>query len=198
MNIAVLGTGKVGSTLGTRLTTRGHRVLYGSRTPTGADRLDHRSAVASCDLVVTALPGDDVLGVLDEIGDEVLGGKILLDPSATITPQTATGHTGDGVAVRVQRRFPRTRVVKTLNTMNFAIMVDPLASVPAATVFVSGDDAAAKTVVTGLLGDLGWPDTGIIDLGGIHTATATEQAGSLYFATVRALGDARFNLTVSR
>ncbi|MFF8035827.1 NADPH-dependent F420 reductase [Streptomyces sp. NPDC016626] len=148
MNIAVLGTGKVGSTLGTRLTTRGHRVLYGSRTPTGADRLDHRS--------------------------------------------------GDGVAVRVQRRFPRTRVVKTLNTMNFAIMVDPLASVPAATVFVSGDDAAAKTVVTGLLGDLGWPDSGIIDLGGIHTATATEQAGSLYFATVRALGDARFNLTVSR
>jgi 8-hydroxy-5-deazaflavin:NADPH oxidoreductase len=198
VNIAVLGTGKVGSTLGARLTSRGHRVLYGSRTPTGADRLDHRSAVASCDLVVTALPGSEVLGVLDEIGDEVLGDKILLDPSATITPQTATGHIGAGAAAWVQRRFPRTRVVKTLNTMNFAIMVDPLASVPAATVFVSGDDAAAKAVVTRLLGDLGWPDTGIIDLGGIDTAAATEQAGSLYFAIVRALGDTRFNLAVSR
>ncbi|MFE2640932.1 NAD(P)-binding domain-containing protein [Streptomyces scopuliridis] len=70
MNIAVLGTGKVGSTLGARLTSRGHRVLYGSRTPTGPDRLDHRSAVTSSDLVVTALPGNDVLGVLNEIGDE--------------------------------------------------------------------------------------------------------------------------------
>ncbi|QBR04567.1 oxidoreductase (plasmid) [Streptomyces sp. S501] len=198
MNIAVLGTGKVGSTLGARLTSQGHRVLYGSRTPAGADRLDHRSAVASSDLVVTALPGGDVLDVLDEIGKEALADKILLDPSATITPQTTTGHAGAGAAVRVQRRFPRTRVVKTLNTMNFTIMVDPLASVPAATVFVSGDDGAAKTVVTGLLGDLGWPGTTIIDLGGIDTAAATEQAGSLYFATVRALGDARFNLTVSR
>ncbi|MFD6287509.1 NADPH-dependent F420 reductase [Streptomyces sp. NPDC060205] len=198
MNIAVLGTGKVGSALGARLTSQGHRVLYGSRTPAGTDRLDHRSAVVSSDLVVTALPGADVLGVLDEIGEEALGDKILLDPSATITPQTATGHAGAGAAVGVQRRFPRTRVVKTLNTMNFTIMVDPLASVPAATVFVSGDDVAAKTVVTGLLGDLGWPGTAIIDLGGIDTAAATEQAGSLYFATVRALGDARFNLTVSR
>ncbi|MDT0544673.1 NADPH-dependent F420 reductase [Streptomyces lonegramiae] len=198
MNIAVLGTGKVGSTLGARLTLRGHRVLYGSRTPTGPDRLDHRSAVTSSDLVVTALPGNDVLSVLNEIGDEALGDKILLDPSATIIPQTATEHTGGEVAVRIQTRFPRTRVVKTLNTMNFAIMVDPLTSVPAATVFVSGDDIAAKTVIIGLLGDLGWPDAGIIDLGGIDTAAATEQAGSLYFAIVRALGDTRFNLAVSR
>ncbi|MFD3488656.1 NADPH-dependent F420 reductase, partial [Streptomyces sp. NPDC058665] len=164
----------------------------------GPDRLDHRSAVTSSDLVITALPGKDVLDVLNEIGDEVLGDKILLDPSATITPQTATAHTGDGVAVRIQTRFPRTRVVKTLNTMNFAIMVDPLTSVPAATVFVSGDDGVAKTVIIGLLGDLGWPDAGIIDLGGIDTAAATEQAGSLYFATARALGSTRFNLAVSR
>ncbi|MGO4747296.1 NADPH-dependent F420 reductase [Streptomyces sp. 2MCAF27] len=198
MNIAVLGTGRVGSTLGARLTSRGHRVLYGSRTPTGPDQFDHRNAVASSDLVVTALPGNDVLGVLSEIGDEVLGDKILLDPSATVTPQTSAAHTGDGVAVRVQTRFPRTRVVKALNTMNFAIMVDPLTSVPAATVFVSGDDVAAKTVIIGLLGDLGWPDASIIDLGGIDTAAATEQIGSLYFAIARALGDTRFNLAVSR
>ncbi|NUP44023.1 MAG: NAD(P)-binding domain-containing protein [Streptomyces sp.] len=198
MNIAVLGTGRVGSTLGARLTSRGHRVLYGSRTPTGPDQFDHRNAVTSSDLIVTALPGNDVLGVLSEIGDEVLGDKILLDPSATVTPQTSATHTGDGVAVRVQTRFPRTRVVKALNTMNFAIMVDPLTSVPAATVFVSGDDVAAKTVIIGLLGDLGWPDASIIDLGGIDTAAATEQIGSLYFAIARALGDTRFNLAVSR
>ncbi|WP_086706677.1 NADPH-dependent F420 reductase [Streptomyces antimycoticus] len=198
MNIAVLGTGRVGSTLGARLTSRGHRVLYGSRTPTGPDQFDHRNAVTSSDLVVTALPGNDVLGVLSKIGDEVLGDKILLDPSATVTPQTSAAHTGDGVAVRVQTRFPRTRVVKALNTMNFAIMVDPLTSVPAATVFVSGDDAAAKTVIIDLLGDLGWPDASIMDLGGIDTAAATEQIGSLYFAIARALGDTRFNLAVSR
>ncbi|MFD0305256.1 NADP oxidoreductase [Streptomyces sp. NPDC127119] len=173
-------------------------MFYGSRTPAGADRLDHRSAVASSNLVVTALPGGDVLDVLDEIGEEVLATRSCSTPQRRSPRRPPRGTPGAGAAVRVQRRSPRTRVVKTLDTMDFTIMVDPLASVLAATVFVSGDDVAAKTVVTGLPGDLGWPDTAIVDLVGIDTAAATEQAGSLYFATVRALGDARFNLTVSR
>jgi predicted dinucleotide-binding enzyme len=199
VNIAVLGRGKVGSALGARLASAGHRVVYGSRTPSAdAGTVSRRDAVAAAEVVITALPGTAVLGTLEEIGDDVLGDKVVLDPSAAFTPQLTMAYPGDSVAQRVQSRFPRARVVKTLNTMNHTVMVDPLASVPSATVFVSGDDGAAKTTVTALLADLGWPSDSVLDLGGVDTALATEHVAPLFFATVRALQTPTFAITVSR
>lgn len=199
MNIAVLGTGKVGTALGNRLASAGHHVVFGSRNPAvQAGVLTQREAVASADVVVTAIPGTDVVTTLENIGEDVLGDKIVLDPSAAFTPQMTMAYPGDSVGQRVQTRFSRARVVKTLNTMNFTVMVDPLASVPQATAFVSGEDAEAKKVVTGLLADLGWPPEAVLDLGGIDTALATEHVAPLFFATVRALGTATFNISISR
>ncbi|WP_329378585.1 NADPH-dependent F420 reductase [Streptomyces sp. NBC_01716] len=199
MNIAVLGTGKVGTALGTRLASAGHQVVYGSRTRAGEKgTLTHHEAVASADVVVTAVPGTEVVTTLEEIGEDVLGEKVVLDPSAAFTPQMTMAYPGDSVAQQVQKRFPRARVVKTLNTMNFTIMVDPLASLSQATAFVSGDDATAKTVVTDLLADLGWPRGSILDLGGVETALATEHAAPLFFATIRSLGTVKFNICISR
>jgi predicted dinucleotide-binding enzyme len=199
MNIAILGTGKVGSALGSRLAATGHHVTYGSRTRAGEPgTAGQREAVASADVVITAIPGTAVLSTLEEIGEEVLGDKIVLDPSAAFTPQMTMAYPGDSVAQQLQARFPRARVVKALNTMNVTIMVDPLASLPHATVFVSGDDRAAKTEVTGLLNDLGWSDDGIFDLGGVDTALATEHVAPLFFATVRVLGNPKFNISLSR
>ncbi|GLY30801.1 NAD(P)-binding domain-containing protein [Kineosporia sp. NBRC 101731] len=199
MKIAVLGTGKVGTALGTRLAAAGHQVVLGSRTRAGEPGiLSRREAVASADVVITAIPGTDVVSTLEDIGEDVLNAKIVLDPSAAFTPQMTMAYPGDSVGQQIQTRFPRARVVKTLNTMNVTVMVDPLASVPQATVFVSGDDAQAKTAVTGLLADLGWPHDSILDLGGIDTALATEHAAPLFFATVGALGTATFNISISR
>lgn len=199
MKIAVLGTGKVGSALGQKLSSAGHEVTYGSRSPSTSDgTVSHREAVESAEIVITAVPGTDVVATLEAIGADVLGDKIVLDPSAAFTPQMTMAYPGDSVAGRVQTRFPQARVVKTLNTMNFTIMVDPMSSLAEATVFLSGDDTAAKAVVHGLLGDLGWPEPSILDLGGIETALATEHVAPLFFATVRALQTATFNFTVSR
>lgn len=199
MNIAVLGTGKVGSALGTRLASTGHHVLYGSRTPSGdAGTVSIPEAVAAAEVVITAIPGTVVLTTLEEIGDDVLGDKIVLDPSAAFTPQMTMAYPGDSVAQQVQARFPRARVVKTLNTMNFTVMVDPLAALPRATVFISGNDSAAKTAVTGVLADLGWPDHTVFDLGGVDTALATEHLAPLFFATATALQHPTFNITISR
>jgi hypothetical protein len=49
-----------------------------------------------------------------------------------------------------------------------------------------------------LLGELGWPEQNILDLGGIDTALATEHLAPLFLATARALGTATFNLAVSQ
>lgn len=174
-------------------------MTYGSRLPhdhIGA--VTHRKAVASAEVVVTAVPGTDVVATLEQVGEELLGDKIVLDPSAAFTPHMTMAYPGDSVARQVQDRFPRARVVKTLNTMNFTIMVDPFASLDRATVFLSGDDSSAKAVTTGLLGDLGWPSQSILDLGGVETALATEHVAPLFMATVMALQTATFNITVSR
>ena len=198
MKIAVLGTGKVGSALGSRLAAAGHRVVYGSRSRAGGPGvLGQHEAVASADVVITAIPGTSVVNTLEQIGEQALGDKIVLDPSAAFSPQMTMAYPGDSVAQQVQARFPRLRVVKTLNTMNFTIMVDPLASLPRATAFVSGYDEAAKKVVRGLLADLGWPDDAVLDLGGVDTALATEHVAPLFFATVRALGTAKFNISIT-
>ena len=79
----------------------------------------------------------------------------------------------DSLGEQIQRRFPELKVVKTLNTMNAYVMVDP-AQLAAGdhTVFVCGDDAEAKTKVSELLRSFGWID--IIDVGDITTARGTE------------------------
>jgi len=199
VNIAILGTGKVGSALGRRLASSGHDVTYGSRLPADhVGAVTQREAVASAELVITALPGTAVVTTLEQVGEDVLGDKIVLDPSAAFTPQMTMAYPGDSVARKLQARFPRARVVKTLNTMNFTIMVDPYASLDRATVFLSGDDSSAKAVTTGLLADLGWPGHSILDLGGVDTALATEHVAPLFFATVMALQTAKFNIAISR
>jgi 8-hydroxy-5-deazaflavin:NADPH oxidoreductase len=79
----------------------------------------------------------------------------------------------DSLGEQIQRRFPEVKVVKTLNTMNAYVMVDPAQLAGADhSVFVSGDDTDAKAQVTELLRSFGWTD--VIDLGDISTARGTE------------------------
>jgi len=199
MRIAVLGTGDVATALGARLGQRGHDVVYGSREPAAhREALAHREAVAGSDLIITAVPGLAVLPTLEAIGEELLADRIVLDPSVAINADFSLAYPNDSLARTIQTRFPRTRVVKTLNTMNISLMIDPLATLDRATVFVSGDDAAAKAQVSDLLGDLGWNPESILDLGGIETATATEHAAPLFFATFMALRTPSFAITIAR
>lgn len=199
MKIAVLGTGKVGSALGLRLASAGHDVVFGSRRPDPATpSVSHRDAVVASDVIITALPGTEVVTVLEGVGEDLLADRVILDPSAAFGPEMSLAYPGDSVAQQIQRRFPRARVVKALNTMNHTIMVDPLSSVAGATVFVSGDDTAAKDTVIAALRDLGWPDASILDLGGVETALATEHLAPLFFATAVALKSPNFNIAVVR
>ena len=111
-------------------------------------------------------------------------------------PSLAVANT-DSVGEQLQRRFPSARVVKSLNTMNAAVMVDPAAVPGYHNVFVSGDDGAAKATVTDLLGQFGWPREAVIDLGDINSARGAE-ALVLFWVFLRgALGGNQFNLGVA-
>jgi hypothetical protein len=101
----------------------------------------------------------------------------------------------DSLAEQIQRAFPSARVVKTLNTVTAAVMVDPGSIANRHhTVFVSGDDADAKREVVELLTDgFGWKD--VLDLGDLSTARAAEMYLPLWVAIMMERGPL-FNVAV--
>jgi hypothetical protein len=149
-----------------------------------------------------ATAGAVSLEALEQAGDENLNGKILIDISNPLDfskgmPPTLWVSNTDSLGEQSQRRFPEARVVKTLHTMNAYLMVDPTQLAGADhTVFVSGDDAEAKTTVTELLRSFGWTD--IIDLGDITTARGTEMLPPVWLRLFGALQKPIFNFKIVR
>ena len=191
MKIGVLGTGMVGATLATRFAALGHEVRMGARdakNPKAAVWAEAAGAKASHgtfadaaafgEIVFNCTNGAGSLDALAAAGAENLRGKILvdvanpLDFSRGMPPFLFAGNT-DSLAERIQEAFPEARVVKTLNTVNAEVMVDPGLVPGVSDVFVCGNDAAAKGEVTRILKEwLGW--SVVIDLGDITGARGTE------------------------
>ena len=203
MNIAVIGTGRVGKAIGAGLAEAGHSVINASRNPaeqTGlpAPTADVKSAVAGAQVVVDAIPGGAVLDTLNSIGAEILAGKILIDVANDLSANFELSYPNGSLGLAIQESFPRTRVVKTLNTVHAPLMNNPSGLPSATTVFLAGNDGAAKSVVCGLLNDLGWPKEWQLDLGDISQARATEHFIYLSFGISRSLGTIDVNIAVIR
>ena len=226
MHIGILGTGIVGQTLGVKLAQLGHSVTLGTRDPARLDDpkgrgphartlrdwlaaagVDARvgsfhAAAASDDLIINALSGAVSLEVLEEIGSATLDGKTLIDVANPIDvgrgpPLTLFVKDTDSLGEMLQRAFPHVRVVKALNAMPAAVMVNPkLVGDGDHTVFLSGNDLQAKAQVTALLREFGWQD--ILDLGDISTARGTEMMLSIGHSVMRALSPARIAFKVVR
>jgi predicted dinucleotide-binding enzyme len=97
-----------------------------------------------------------------------LEGRVLVDATNPLdmsggAPALFVGTT-DSLGEQVQRAAPGARVVKAYNTVGNPLMVDPRVAGGPPTMFIAGDDQAAKDVVAGLLGETGWD---VADLGGI-------------------------------
>jgi hypothetical protein len=226
MKIGVLGTGPVGQTIAAKLAELRHAVFVGTRDPaatlarTGADIFGnppfkvwheqhaeiefgtHAQAAAHGDVVVNATSGAGTIAALRAAGEENLAGKILIDVANPLDlsqgmPPTLTVCNTDSLGEQIQRAFPAVKVVKTLNTMNAYLMVGPQQLADGNhTVFVSGNDAAAKERVTELLRSFGWRD--IVDLGDITTARGTEMYVALWARLYMGLGKPMFSIKVVR
>lgn len=212
MRIAVLGTGVAGRTLAQAFVRLGHEVVVGTRDPAVTRERDdwtldlplaaYGEVAAGADLVVNATNGLASLAVLRTVGAEALAGKVLLDvanaldASQGFPPRLAVAD-GDSLAEQIQRAFPDTRVVKSLNTVNCAVMVDPKrVGDGLTTMFVAGDDVQARETVVSLLGQLGWWD--IIEFGHLSAARGMEQWLPLWIRLMGRLGSVDFNLKIVR
>jgi predicted dinucleotide-binding enzyme len=211
MRCAVLGTGMVGRTIAARLSELGHDVRLGTRDPgatrardgwvevPGVELVRFAEATSEADFVVHAGNGAAALDLLAQAGD--LTGRVLVDISNPLDfsagfPPTLSVKDTDSLGEQIQRAFPDAFVVKTLNTLTADLMAHPDRLPEPTSVFVSGDDAEAKRLVTGLLIEMGHRD--VIDLGGIDTARGVEMWMPLWLRLMGSLGTAEFNLKVVR
>lgn len=160
------------------------------------------TVAADADVVFNVTNGSASLAALGEIGSDHLAGKVLVDVANPLDfsqgfPPTLSVKDTDSLAEQIQRAFPDARVVKALNTMNASVMVDPASLGDGdTTVFAAGDDAEARHVVIGLLGDLGWVD--IVEMDGLQNARGLEMWLPLWVRLMGALGTAEFNLKLVR
>jgi predicted dinucleotide-binding enzyme len=201
MRVAVLGTGTVGRAIAGKLAELGHDVRVGSRTA-GDDKVTFADAAAHGEVILNCTHGAGSVEAVTAGGEENVAGKVVIDVSNPLDfsgggPALFTDTT-DSVAERIQRACPSARVVKSLNTVTAAVMVDP-AKVPGDhVIFVAGDDAAAKDEARALLGELGWPAERVVDLGDITGARAAEGYVMLWVRLMGALGTPMFNVSIDR
>jgi 8-hydroxy-5-deazaflavin:NADPH oxidoreductase len=212
MQIGVLGSGITAQTIGSRLIQLDHEVMLGSRDeanpPSVAwakDQGQHalygtfRNAAAFGEIIFNCTLGSSSLQALEEAGAENLKDKVLIDTSNPLDRSTdmwtLTVSNTDSLGEQIQRAFPETKVVKTLNTVNANVMVDPAKLLEKTHVFVSGNDIEAKAIVVRILRDwFGWKE--IIDLGNITTARSVEMYVLLWHTLRNAISSQRFNIKV--
>jgi predicted dinucleotide-binding enzyme len=227
MKIGILGSGGVGRALAGKLFGLGHEVWMGTRDvaalmgrsapATGRGEpfaawhgrnpnvkvATFAEAAAHAEIVINATAGSGSLAALRLAGEKNLEGKVLidianpLDFSRGMPPSLLVCNT-DSLGEQIQRAFPAARVVKTLNTMNALLMVEPRQVAGGDhTVFVSGNDAGAKKQVTDILTNwLGWKQ--VVDLGDITTARGTEMILPLWVCLMGVVGGPMFNFKIAQ
>ena len=187
--IGVLGSGPVGTALADGFLKHGYEVIRGTREPAklgewlakagGKARTGtFAEAATSAEIVVLAVKGEVAESVLDLAGAGVLRGKVVIDTTNPIAASPPVNGVirfftslDDSLMERLQRRVPAARFVKAFSCVGNTLMVDPKLPGGPPTMFICGNDDAAKRDVTGILDRFGWRTE---DLGAAEAARAIE------------------------
>jgi len=182
MKIAIIGTGNVGTALGTSLVRAGHSV-----TLTGQDAAKATaaaaligaqagaslaSAVEAAEVVVLAVPYASVEAVAADIAP-VVSGKVVIDATNPLKADYSGLATegGPSGAERIAALLPTSRVVKAFNTLFASIQGNPDVHGQMVDALLAGDDVAAKAVVASLIKSIGLRP---VDAGSISGARELE------------------------
>jgi len=194
MKIAIIGAGRVGSTLGKALAARGHEIIYAVR-DAGDSRpelLDHGTisvvpaAVARADAAILTTPWAATEAAVRSAGD--FQGKPLIDVTNPLGKDfgLTVGHTDSG-AETVARWAANAKVVKAFNSTGMENMADPVYGEHRVVMPICGDDEGALDTAAHLATDLGFE---VVKAGPLRTARLIEPFGRLWIelALVRGLG----------
>lgn len=215
MKIAVLGTGMVGDTIGSKSIEVGHLVMMGSRT---ADNEKARAfvtkhngkaragtfsdAAAFGEIIFNCTAGVGSLEAMKLASEKNLTGKIIvdianpLDFSKGMPPSLAICNT-NSLGEEIQNTFPKAKVVKALNTMWCGLMVNPaMINEGDHSTFVCGNDTEAKEEVKKILKSFGWAEVNILDLGDITKSRGTEMYLPIWLNIYGATNNGAFNIKI--
>ena len=181
MQIAILGAGLVGSTLGRLWYAAGHDVTFAARHAARpqalAAELGERAhaasvadAVAGAEVVLVAVPGPAVTDVLQAVGP--LDGRVMIDAANSFGQQQVTLRS-------LANAFPRARWVRAFNSLSVSVMADDNHREPPWAMFLSGEEA--KPVVAQLIRAAGFDP---VDLGGIDDSQLQDPGSTLWTYTL--------------
>jgi predicted dinucleotide-binding enzyme len=225
MKIGILGTGVVGQTIAEKVSQLDHQVMIGTRSkektlakkekdtfgrPPFSEWYNNNSKIKFGTLSETASFGEFLVnatsgvGSIDALkiaGEANLANKILLDIANPLDfskgmPPSLTICNTDSLGEQIQKAFPETKVVKSLNTLTAYLMVTPSMLPETTNIFLNGNDADAKAEVKKLLTSFGWNTNDIIDMGDITTARGTEQLLPIWVRLWGALQTPMFNFKI--
>lgn len=179
-NVGIIGAGRIGKTIA-QIAIRAGRsvVISNSRGPASLVSLveelgDGATAgtvkdAAAADFVVIAVMWPDVPAAVDGLE---WAGRVVIDPTNDFDPSDLDGRTSSEVVADL---VAPSRVVKIANTLGAGVLAaDPSERDGQRVLFLSGDDADAKSAVTGLFADAGFF---VVDLGGLREGGRMQQFG---------------------
>jgi 8-hydroxy-5-deazaflavin:NADPH oxidoreductase len=188
MKIGIIGSGEVAQTLGCGFLKHGHEVVLGTRdaakladwaknNPKGRV-VSFAEAAKFAELAVLAVKGSVAADAVRAAGEAALSGKIVIDatnPIADAPPDHGVlkffTTLDNSLMETLQREFSGVRFVKAFNSVGNSCMVNPQFAGGKPTMFICGNDAAAKGVVTRILDQFGWETA---DMGTAEAARAIE------------------------
>lgn len=194
MRVAILGSGDVGKALATGFSRSGHDVTMGTRDPSklAAFASQHKNvnvgsfadAAKFGELLVLAVKGSAAADVLRDADEDQIEGKVIIDttnPIEDAAPKNGVLNyfTDDDQSLmeRLQREFSGARFVKAFSCVGSELMVSPKLAGGPPTMFICGDDADAKTLVSKILVEFGWD---VEDMGSVVSARAIEPLAVLW------------------
>ena len=187
MKVGILGSGAVAKALGEGFLKHGHAVMLGTREASklrdwagehaGATVGSFSDAANFGELLVLAVKGEAAADVLRLAGPAV-NGKVVMDPTNPIASAPPVNgvlkfftNPDESLMERLQRAHPSARFVKAFNSVGNTKMVNPRYAAGPPTMFICGNDAAAKKLVAGICEQFGWES---LDLGAMEAARAIE------------------------
>lgn len=189
MKIGILGAGHVGGTLGRHWARAGHEVLLSSRHPkdlrkfveeigNGARAGTLEEAARFGEVVVLAIPWRS-RGDLPR--PDMFDGKVVIDAMNPYTAMGAVIDLGDSSSSEeVAKQLPGARLVKAFNTLAYQELGAGAfrSGKDRWVIYVAGDDAEAKRVVSGLVEGIGFVP---VDTGSLRQGGRMQQPGSALY-----------------
>jgi len=197
LKIGIIGSGNIGSTLGTLWVKSGHPVLFSSRHPEELKSLaDGLGPLARAGTVREALAFGDVVfigvpyGAYPQIGKDYAKefvGKIVIDAGNAVIArdgEIAKPARENGVGLTSAKLLAGARIVRAFNILGSG-RVASLSNRPEGRIAIpmAGDDQEALKVASGLVRDAGFDP---VILGSLQRSKVFEQGGPLYGAQMSA------------